>query len=65
MTEKLYTLSATFWHWLIGSQGLTKSELVMFKESTEAAYHRAKNVSDRRRLAGEIRDLEREIEGLV
>ena len=58
-------LIAKFWLWLIGSEPLTKGELIAAKQSTEAAYHRAKNPADKRRLAREIYQLQREIEGMV
>ena len=62
---QLYTLSAIFWRWLIGAEALTKEELVAAKQSTEAAYHRSKNLQDKRRLAREIYKLEREIGGMI
>ena len=56
-------LIAKIWYWLIGSGNLTKEELVAAKQSTEAAYHRSKNLQDKRRLAREIYKLEKEIGG--
>jgi hypothetical protein len=59
------SLIAKIWYWLIGAEALTKGELIAAKQSTEAAYHRAKNPADKRRLAREIYQLRREIEGMV
>ena len=56
-------LIAKIWYWLIGAEALTKEELVAAKQSTEAAYHRSKNLQDKRRLAREIYKLEKEIGG--
>jgi hypothetical protein len=50
---------------LIGAEALTKEELIAAKQSTEAAYHRAKNIQGKRRLARQIYQLQREIEGMI
>ena len=63
--KHLCNLAARIWYWLIGSEPLTKGELIAAKRSTEAAYHRAKNPADKRRLARQIYQLQREIEGMV
>jgi hypothetical protein len=59
------SLIAKIWYWLIGSGNLTKEELIAAKQSTEAAYHRAKNIQGKRRLARQIYQLQRDIEGMV
>jgi len=58
-------LIAKLWYWLIGAEPLTKDELIAAKQSTEAAYYRAKNIVDKRRLAREIYQLNKEIEGMI
>lgn len=63
--KHLGNLAARILYWLIGSENLTKDELIAAKQSTEAAYHRAKNLQDKRRLAREIYKLEKEIGGMV
>lgn len=63
--KHLGNLAARIWYWLIGAEPLTKGELIAAKQLTEAAYHRAKNPADKRRLARQIYQLQREIEGMV
>ena len=61
--NKLYTLSASFWRWLIGAEALSVEELQLAKEATVNAYHRAKCSGDRRMLAREIWDIDQRIKG--
>jgi len=59
--NKLYRLSALFWRWLIGSEALSVEELVLAKQATENAYRRAKCSGDRRMLAREIAEFDKQI----
>jgi hypothetical protein len=63
--NKLYTLSASFWRWLIGSEALSVEELQLAKDATVNAYHRAKCSGDRRMLAREIAEFDKQIKGLT
>ena len=63
MTNKLYQLSSLFWRWLIGSEALSVEELMLAKQATENAYHRAKCSGDRMMLAREIAEFDKQIKG--
>ncbi len=65
MITKLYQLSSLFWRWLIGSEALSVEELQLAKEATVNAYHRAKCSGDRRMLAREIAEFDKQIKGLT